>query len=267
MQINLTVEGPSDSPDRGPVSVGWFLTQDKAAVLFAPPERLGTRQTNRAHAKSAARCPAVIQMESRYFVVPCPYDIHLGFTRDPKGKAQLVNRAGTASPIRASKLAEVVTLVSESEWRFPDRPTVQMVLPYCFIADEPVWLTQIGCFAHYRPNPLPGTLFGGRMPIHVWPRPLMWAFEWHDPARDILLRRGEPLFYVQFEATGPDRPIQLVEAERTPALAAYLESLSGVVNYVSQTFSLFQAAENLRPPKLLTPKRRGETGGPDGVGR
>jgi hypothetical protein len=105
------------------------------------------------------------------------------------------------------------------------------------------------------------------MPIHVWPRPLMWAFEWHDPSRDIVLRRGEPLFYVQFEATGPDRPIQLVEAERTPALAAYLESLSGVVNYVSQTFSLFQAAENLRPPKLLTPKRRGETGGPGAAGR
>jgi hypothetical protein len=267
MQITLSAEGPSDAPDRGPVTVGWFLTQDKAAVLFAPPERLGSRQTNRAHAKSAARCPAVVQMESRYFVVSCPYDIHLGFTRDDKGRAQLVNRAGVASPIRASKLAELVTLVSEAEWRFPDRPTVQMVLPYCFIADEPVWLTQLGCFAHYRPSPLPGTLFGGRMPIHVWPRPLMWAFEWHDPSRDIVLQRGEPLFYVQFEATGPDRPIQLVEAERTPDLAAYLESLSGVVNYVSQTFSLFQAAENLRPPKLLTPKRRGETGGPDAAGR
>ncbi|MFN7598988.1 MAG: hypothetical protein ACK5PT_20095 [Cereibacter sp.] len=72
MQINLSVEGPSDSPDRGPVSVGWFLTQDKGAVLFAPPERLGTRQTNRTHAKSAARCPAVIQMESRDLALPCP---------------------------------------------------------------------------------------------------------------------------------------------------------------------------------------------------
>ena len=102
MQITLSIEGPSDSPDRGPVSVGWFLTQDKGAVLFAPPERLGTRKVGGAHAKSAARCPAVIQMESRYFVVPCPYDIRLGFTRDDKGRAQLVNRAGTASPVTHS---------------------------------------------------------------------------------------------------------------------------------------------------------------------
>jgi hypothetical protein len=256
MQITLSVQGPSEAPDRGPVTVGWFLTQDKGAVLFAAPERLGSRQTNRTHAKSAARCPAVVQMESRYFVITCPYDIHLGFARDAKGRAHLVNRAGVASPVRAAKLADLVSLVNEAEWRFADRPTVQMVLPYCFIADEPVWLTQIGCFAHYRPDPLPGTLFGGRFPIHVWPRPLMWAFEWHDPSRDIVLRRGEPLFYVQFESTGPDRPIQVVEAERTADLDAYVESISGVVNYVAQTFSLFEAAEARRPARLLKQRSR-----------
>jgi hypothetical protein len=195
-------------------------------------------------------------MESRYFVVNSPYDIRVGFTRDAKGKAVLVNRAGGASPVRAGKLNELLSLVNEAEWRYPDRPTVQMALPYCFIADEPVWLTQLGCFAHYRADPLPGTIFGGRFPVHIWPRPLMWAFEWHDIEKDIVLRRGEPLFYVQFEATGPDRAVQLVEAERTPELAAYLEKLSGVVNYVSQTFSLFKAAEEARPARLLTPRVR-----------
>jgi hypothetical protein len=255
MKINISVEGP-EAEGNGPVTVGWFLTQDKGAVLFDPPYRLASRDTQKTHAKSAARCPAVIQMESRYFVVNSPYDIRIGFTRDAKGKAVLVNRAGGASPVRAGKLNELLSLVNEAEWRYPDRPTVQMALPYCFIADEPVWLTQLGCFAHYRADPLPGTIFGGRFPVHIWPRPLMWAFEWHDIEKDIVLRRGEPLFYVQFEATGPDRAVQLVEAERTPELAAYLEKLSGVVNYVSQTFSLFKAAEEARPARLLTPRVR-----------
>ena len=84
----------------------------------------------------------------------------------------------------------------------------------------------------------------------------MWAFEWHDPEKDIILKRGEPLFYCQFEAEGPDRPVQVVEAERTPELQRYMDQVSGVVNYVSQTFSLFKAAEALRPAKLLTPKSR-----------
>ncbi len=36
MQINITVEGPEGGRS-GPVTVGWFLTQDKGAVLFDAP--------------------------------------------------------------------------------------------------------------------------------------------------------------------------------------------------------------------------------------
>lgn len=185
-----------------------------------------------------------------------PFDLNIGFKRDDQGKAVLVNLSGGASPVRGNKLGQLLTLVNEGEWRYPDRPTVQMSLPYCFISDEVLYLTQLGTFAHYRADPLPGTIFGGRFPVNIWPRPLMWAFEWHDTGKPLVLRRGEPLFYCQFEGNTPDRPIQMIEAERTPALEAYMEQLSGVVNYVNQTFSLFQAAEAIRPAQLLTPRKR-----------
>ena len=256
MDINLTFERPAEGPKSGPITVGWFLTSDKGAVMYDPPERVSFRQTNKTHAKSASRCPAVIQLESRYFMVKCPFDLHIGFKRDENGKPQLVNRASVGSTIRGNKMGEVLTLVNEAEWRYPDRPTVQLSLPYCFIADELVYLTQLSAFAHYRRDPLPGTIFGGRFPLNIWPRPLMWAFEWHEPEKDIVLRRGEPLFYVQFEGEGPDRPVQVIEAEKTPELAKYMEQIGGVVNYVNQTFGLFKAAEALRPAKLLTPKMR-----------
>ena len=256
MQINLSFERPEEGPKSGPITVGWFLTSDKGAVLYDPPERVSFRQTNRAHAKSASRCPSVIQLESRYFMVKCPFDMQIGFGRDEKGKAHLINRAGAGSTIRANKLGEVLTLVTEAEWRYPDRPTIQLSLPYCFIADELVYVTQLSAFMHYRRDPLPGTIFGGRFPLNIWPRPLMWAFEWHEPEKDIVLKRGEPLFYVQFEGEGPERPVQVVEAERTPELHKYMEQIGGVVNYVNHTFGLFKAAEALRPAKLLTPKVR-----------
>ncbi len=256
MEIAVNLVREDDGPRSGPVMVGWFRANDKGGLLYDPPERVSFRQTNRAHAKSAARCPAVIQMESRYFLVRCPFDLHIGFDRDKDGKAKLVNRAGIASPVRGSKLGELLTLVSEVEWRYPDRPTIQLILPYVFVADETVYMTQLAPFAHYRPDPLPGTIFGGRFPVSVWPRQIMWAFEWHEPQKDIVLRRGDPLFYVQFEHDGPERPVQLVEAEKTPALMAYLDHIGGIVNYVNQTFSLFKAAEAARPARLLTPKLR-----------
>ena len=256
MDFTVTFDRPEEGPASGPITVGWFLASDKGAVLYDPPERVSLRQTNKAHAKSASRCPGVIQLESRYFMVKCPFDMHIGFARDDKGKGVLVNRAGTASPIRANKLGEVLTLVNEAEWRYPDRPTIQLSLPYCFIADEMVYVTQLSAFMHYRPDPLPGTIFGGRFPVSVWPRPLMWAFEWHEPGKDIILKRGEPLFYCQFEGMDPSRPVQVVEAEKTPELTAYLDKIGGAVNYVNQTFSLFKTAEALRPKRLLTPKQR-----------
>jgi len=255
--IALNFTRDENAPSKGPVKVGWLLTDPKGAVIYDPPERLSSGAENREHAKSASRCPAVISMESRYFIIKCPFDIHLGFGRDSEGKPVLINRAGTASAIRGSKLGQAVHLTNEPEWRFPDRPTIQLKLPYLFVADEPVYMTQISSFAHYRKTPLPGTIFGGRFPIDVWPRPLMWAFEWHDPNVDIVLKRGEPLFYCQFESTDPARPIQMIEAARTPELENYLEHISGAVNYVNQTFQLFKAAERVRPEKLLVRKSKG----------
>lgn len=255
MRVTITYERDEEGPRSGPIVVGWLRDLAKGGVLYDPPERVSFRDVNRGHAKSAARCPAVINLESRYFMVRCPFDLAVGFVRDKDGRAGLVNRAGAASAIRTNKLNDVLSLVSEGEWRYAGRPTVQLKLPYVFVADEPVYMTQLDAFAHYRKVPLPGTIFGGRFPISVWPRPLMWAFEWHEPERDLVVRRGDPLFYVQFEGEGPERPISLVEAERTPELMAYLDHISGAVNYVNQTFGLFKAAEAARPERLVTPKK------------
>jgi len=245
-----------DEARLGPVRVGWLIDQKSGGVVFDPPERVRSVEMSKSHAKSASRCPAIINLESRYFVVKCPFDLHLKFARDKNGKPGLRNMLGDASPVRPSKLHDHLHVTAEAEWRYKDRPTIQLSLPYIFVADEPVYMSQVAPFMHYRKDPLPGTIFGGRFPINVWPRPLMWAFEWHEPEKDIRLRRGEPLFYVLFETDPQDRPVQMVEVEKTPELEEYLELISGTVNYVDQTFSLFKKAEERRPKALVKPKTR-----------
>ena len=243
------------APRGGPVQVGWLLTEEKAAIVYYPPERARSAEMSKAHAKSASRCPAIIGLEARYFIVRCPFDLHLRFSRNKEGKAGLRNMLGEASPVRASKLNNLVHMTNEAEWRYKDRPTMQVSLPYVFIADEPVWMSQVDAFMDYRATPLPGTIFGGRFPIHIWPRPLMWAFEWREPEKDLILKRGDPWFYVTFETENPERPVQMIEAARTPELDLYMERIGGAVNYVNQTFSLFKEAEKRRPEKLLTPAK------------
>ncbi len=257
MHFTVTYDRPeSDGPGSGPVRIGWLLDSEKGGIVFEPPERVRSVEMSKSHAKSASRCPAVVNLESRYFVVKCPFDLHLKFVRDDTGKPGLRNMLGEKSPVRPKKLNEHLHVTGEAEWRYKDRPTIQLSLPYLFVADEPVYMSQVAPFMHYRADPLPGTIFGGRCPIDVWPRPFMWAIEWHEPEKDIILQRGEPLFYALFETEPQNRPVQVVEAERTPELDEYLKLISGTVNYVNQTFSLFQAAQERRPATLVTPKKR-----------
>lgn len=256
MKIQITHELPEEGPRSGPVRVGWLLNEERGGVIYEAPSRVRSEQPSRRHAKSASRCPAILGLESRYFEVQCPFDLHLAFVRDKDGNPALRNALGAKSPIRANKLARLLHVTSEAEWRYPDRPTIQMSLPYVFIADEPVYLSQVAPFMHYRAEPWPGTIFGGRFPIDVWPRQLMWAFEWHDVDRELKIARGEPLFYCQFETLPQNRPVQLVEAERTPEVTEFLEHISGAVNFVNQSFSLFKTAEERRPKTLVVPRKR-----------
>ncbi|MEM6619234.1 MAG: hypothetical protein AAF631_08035 [Pseudomonadota bacterium] len=240
----------------GPVRVGWLLNEPRSGVVYYPPERIRSVEMNRNHAKSASRCPAIINMESRYFLVRMPYDLHLRFVRDDKGKPGLRNMMGDASPVRNNVLNKKLHLTAEHEWRYANRPTLQISLPYTFIADEPVYMTQLSAFMHYAPDPMPGTIFGGRFAIQNWPRPLMWAFEWHDTKRDLILKRGQPWFYVQFETLPQERSISIVEAEMTAELEKFIDHTSAAVNYVNQAFSLFKDAERARPETLLKPAKR-----------
>ena len=256
MEIRITHEMPETGPKSGPVKIGWFLIEERGGVVYPAPTRVRSTETRRRHAKSAARCPAILNLESRYFEVKCPFDLRLAFTRGKDGKPGLRNLLGADSPVRTAKLAKLLHVTTEEEWRYPDRPTIQLNLPYVFIADEPVYMSQIAPFMHYGAQPWPGTIFGGRFPIDVWPRPLIWAFEWHDVDKELQLSRGQPLYYCQFETTPQDRAVQLVEAERTPALEAYLDHISGAVNFVNQSFSLFRTAQERRPKTLVVQKTR-----------
>ncbi|GLQ36079.1 hypothetical protein GCM10007939_23630 [Amylibacter marinus] len=252
---NWFPQSPAAEVQSGTLQVGWMLTETKAGIVYYPPERVRSASMNKGHAKSASRCPAIIDMESRHFVVRVPFDLHLRFSRDKSGKPGLRNILGDKSPVRPSILNKVLHVTKESEWRYADKPSIQVSLPYLFIADEPTYMTQLDAFMHYRKTPLPGTIFGGRFPIDVWPRPLMWAFEWHDIQEDLILKRGDPWFYLKFETTPQNRPVSLVEATSTPELEAYLRHLSSAVNYVNQSFSLFKEAKKVRPAQLLVPKK------------
>jgi hypothetical protein len=240
----------------GPAEIGWVIDpRQDAAFIWEAPRKLFRPEHKSNHAKSLSACPAMKDFESRLIEITSPIDIHLRFTRDQNGEPTMVAIDGERSTVRPQYLSKLLMPVHPSEWRHPSRPVLQIMTPYLFVADEPVYISVMPPFFHYAAKALPGIVVGGRFPIDVWPRSLVWAFEWHDISREIQINRGDPWFYVAFETCDPSRTTRLVEAEMTQALREYTNGIAGVTNYVGQTYSLFGTARQRRPAKLLSPKQ------------
>jgi hypothetical protein len=244
-------------PRGGAVDVGWLLDADQAGFIWDDPKRMHSVVGGSEHVKSVSACPAVIDHNARNFVIPCPISVRLKLVINPEtGEAGCRNELGDQSSIRSNALGKMIKIVPAKEWRHPQRPILQFKTPYLFVADEPVYLNQMPPFEHYRPTGWPGLMISGRFPVHIWPRQLMWAFEWISLDQPLVLERGEPWFYARFETTDPSRQVRLIEAELTDALREHIRGMSAVTNYVSQTYSLFKVAVQRRPKRLLFPKRR-----------
>ena len=238
------------------VTVGWTVRSAKGSVIWSPPQPFTRQDRKSTSAKSVQYCPGAIDFDHRHFVVPCPVDLTLHFEKTPDGQMQLRDANGEQSGMRSTAIKDILLLHPPSEWRDPNRPLIQMIAPYVFVADDPCYLVQSPPYLHYFPTPRPGVQIGGRFPVHVWPRPLSWGFEWHDYTKPLVLKRGEPWFYVHFETENPAAKVRLVEQEMTDELEEYVTSIVDVSNYVNRTYSLFADAQRRRPGSLLKEKKR-----------
>jgi hypothetical protein len=249
--------GAAEAEGRGKkrnVTVGWTVRFAQGNAIWSAPKSFSRSDPKATSAKSIQVCPAAIDFDRRHYVIPCPVDLTLAFTRNAQGGLQLTDADGEASKMRPQGRANLFQLQPQNEWRHPERPILQFTAPYVFVADEPCYVVQSPPYLHWFPEQRPGMAMGGRFPIHIWPRPLAWAFEWYDLSKPLVLRRGDPWFYVHFETENPSAHVRLVEQEMTGELEKYLDSIIDVSNYVNQTYGLFGEAQRIRPDRLLKPK-------------
>ncbi len=242
--------------ERRVMKAGWFLKDEKSSLIWDAPKPVSFSHDKPATSKSAVSCPAAIEFDRRHYAIPCPIDLHLRMVKNAQGQLQLTNIEGPQASTRPAGLQQILMMSPQNEWRHPARPILQLVTPYVFVSDDPLYVNQFPPFLHYEASQRPGVMMCGRFPADIWPRAHMWAFEWHDTTKDLILKRGEPLFYVRFEGGDPAAPLRLVEAVKTEELVSFMRSLTDVTNFVNQSFQLFKTARERRPKTLLVEKKR-----------
>jgi len=237
--------------------VGWLFSEDLSAVVYYPPERLQWPAAE-ARPRGAADCPAIADLGRHYYVIRSPVTLSLRCTRFVPGAEFYYDVPavdGGDKVIAGKALQRVLTVMPPAIWENPQFPTLQLNLPYVFVSDESVYVEQTPAFFSPVSSQWPLMLYGGRFPIDLWPRQLNFSFQWIDLSRPILIRRGDPLFYVRFFPSQRDRKVHLVEAERTRELENFMAAVRDVTAMVSRSFSLFPRAAELRPKRLVVPRQ------------
>ena len=239
-----------------PLQVGWLFASDLSAVVYFPPERLEWPPEN-AVSRGAADCPAIADLGRHYYVIRSPFTLHLRCTHFVPGAEFFYDVSpldGGDKVLTGATLSKVLAVMPPTIWESPNYPTLQLHLPYTFVSDESVYIEQLPAFYSPVSSQWPIMLYGGRFPIDIWPRQLNFSFQWVDLTRPLLIRRGDPLFYVRFFPEERDRKIQLLEALRTRELESFMASVRDVTAVVSRSFSLFSRAAEMRPKRLVVPR-------------
>ena len=98
----------------------------------------------------------------------------------------------------------------------------------------------------------PFWLIEGRFSIAKWIRPLSWAVEWIKPGEDIVVKRGDPWFDLQYFANDLDSTFMLRKSDLDDSFRKSLRSsqnISGSLG-LDPPFLETQSAETLRNSQI-----------------
>jgi len=232
--------------------IGYCLTDQEGGFAFAPPRTVFSTRDRPLGMRAVQNCPAVNSMERQLVELPSPVGLRLKMARGPQGGFGLqVVEQGTL--VQPEKLKEILAVEPPARWRHPKKPVIQLRLPFFLVTDEPCTVSQLPPFLGPSIRRWPGTVVAGRWPLTLWPQNLAWAFEWDDPAQELVIRQGEPLCLFLFEFDRPEKRPEMVEAALTPELEEYRLGMQGLHHITDKIEEVWQMARARRPQRLLVP--------------
>lgn len=232
-----------------PVRIGYCLGQAEGGFAFQAPRSVFSTRSKPLGKRAIQNCPAVNGLERQLIEIPSPVSIRMVLTMTDDGPEIDIDPVGTF--VEEEKIGEIISLEPQERWRVANRPVLQIRLPFFFVTDEAAMMSLLPPFLAPAMRKWPGTMVASRFPLTIWPRDLVWAFEWDRPGEELVLRQGEPIAYALCEFDNPNKRPELVEAALTETLAEWREGMEGLDNFVEDVEEIWRGAPARRPARLL----------------
>jgi len=232
------------------VKVGWMFLQPEIDALYFPIEPLSKILATNSKTKFG-KCPCIWDAYAQLFLIRSPIDIEIGLD----GGGDLY---GKPEHFEDTELYQsFFDNMASGSWRDPSQPITQIKLKIGFASDDPdTHLTILPPFLHPEAmNPLM-RIVPGKLNIYDWPyRNMNMAFEWQDVTKKIIIKRGDPLGYVQL--SHPDQNAKFIMVESSYDKCRYLmnngDSFIGKVQ--GQAREIMKMFGKRRPKTVVIPRR------------
>ena len=124
------------------IKVGWLIDESvKATFIYYEPIRVKQERSIPLSKRAVQACPAINQLERRYFEIKFPFDITLGYEKKNNNHNLYVLEDKTR--IDHELINQFIFLMRPELWRDPNKPTIQIRCPYVFLSDKKVYMNQL----------------------------------------------------------------------------------------------------------------------------
>lgn len=236
-------------------TVGWCFSIADGVAALDKPEKLSLPKDRSPNKRGFLSCPAVRHSLTGIIVIRSPFSLHLKFKRTED--AFILTPVYPFTSIAPARLSEYLRLEPKESWRSDSVPALQFPSPYLFISDDPMEVEQFSPSLIETTN-MNWRVIPGRFNIYGWQRPLNWAIEWDTKCGDLIIKQGEPLYFLRFfnKSQQTIGNINLVNIELTEELKERLSSTAGVTGLRRGLVPVMQKASDERSCPLIVPKKK-----------
>jgi hypothetical protein len=89
-----------------------------------------------------------------------------------------------------------------------DFPCMSFLIPYLFYCDKSIIIEEMPSLMHKNDFLNNTRVIGGKFDISKWYRPIEYAFEIIDDKVPLIIKRGDPLYYIRFIT---DKDVNLIQ--------------------------------------------------------
>jgi hypothetical protein len=193
----------------------------KELAFFEPEPVFKLIASSRSKNTKYLKCPAMQDYYSNCFLLRSPVDLTINISNQPNGA-----KFAAIDKYNQEFFDENIMIRYEEGYK---HPILHISFFYVFYADKPLMIEQLSPSMHKTELQNNINIISGTYDISKWIRPVEFAFEVIDDTKPIVIKRGDPMYYVRFPTTDK---INLVKEPISEDLSKVINSCTTLKDYV-----------------------------------